>query len=94
MNRVSGVAASWHFQPPRSVRDGGRVAGRNRSLSQEIPSGCSGLTICGWCRTHGWLGFEDSEILVADVSKMSFACRLSQKAICDIFDTYHHQREL
>jgi hypothetical protein len=42
---------------------------------------------------HGW-GFEDPKNLVADVTKTSFACHLSQKTIYDIFDTYRHQSEL
>jgi hypothetical protein len=78
---------------------GGRVAGRNRSLARESPSGCPGLTIGGWCRIHGWLGFEawaggDPKNLVADAAKTSFACHVSQKGIYDIFATYVHQSEL
>jgi hypothetical protein len=57
-------------------------------------SGCPGLTICGWGRIHGWLGFEDPKNLVADPAKTSFTSHLSQKAIYDIFDTYLHQSEL
>src|SRR6266850_3546610 len=67
----------------RSSRDpdGGRVAGRNRTLSRESPSGCPGLTIGGWCRIHGWLASKRGPGATPKTSSLTPRRRAS-RAIC------------